>query len=219
MSIHFYILSVLAAADICLALWMFARYIRTAAILYYAAFLLSLGCIAVISALTLTTWSDNHLLILDRLGYIFGAMTFTMLLFFSFYYPVSSKLVSGNTRLMWIIPLAFFVPFIFIPAFIPAVSRGASFLVEEHGPLYFIFPLYVVTLFIWSMYNLVRKLKTGLGINKSVRIFIYALLLTALIGVVNDVILRPIGKTPVPYLGDESSSLIFALTVGIILKK
>lgn len=213
------LLYLMAAALFSLGVWMLGRYQRSPAVLYYAFFLFGLtGIAAIQSTLFLGTTADQALM-LSRIGYAFGALTFAMLLMFSFYYPIPNANLPRQIELIWAVPVAFFLPFVFNPTFLASVSVLSSGTKELPGPSFWIFPAFVASYVIWTLINLVKKLQHVKGREQqTTRVFIWALSVTSVVGLVFDVLLPSLGWPRIP-VGIYSSSVLFGLSAYIVTRR
>lgn len=143
-----------------------------------------------------------------------------MLLMFSWHYPIPSRNIPANSHLFWIVPLAFFLPYILLTdVFIPGIRILNGYPTEVHGPGYWVFPVFVLVYFVWFVVNFATKLKYVHGtLYQDTLAFMWLLILSAAAGVLFDVVLPALGSPRIP-LGIYSAIPIVGLSTYIVLKK
>lgn len=218
---HVYILFTLAAILVVLALWMLAKYQRSPSIIFYSTMFLGLAGLAVITALILLSADDGLVLFLSRLGYVFGVVVFSMMLMFSWHYPIPSARIPRQADFFWALPLAFFLPLtLFSSAVVIGIERFAGTVREVAGPGFFVFPFLIGVYLIWTIANLVSKIKMTAGEQrKNLQFVTLALLLGAGSAVIFDAVLPYLGWPVKHYVSIETSSALIGLTAYIVIKK
>lgn len=214
------ILLFLSAALLSLAVWMLRRYQRSLSITYYSLFLLALAGIAATNGWLLSNWAGPTPLRLTQVGYFFGVLTFSMLAMFSLYYPIPSTRIPKRPELFWIVPVVFFLPFIFLSSiFISSVTVGVGSTHEIYGSGFWIFPVFVIAYLVWSLVNFARKLRLAQGREQQATLtMIWAVSLASISGSVFDVIIPATGRPHMP-IGIYSSAVLFGLSVFFIARK
>lgn len=215
-------LFLLALALTALAVWMLRRYQPGASIRYYAAFLLGLALIAMLHGM-ISLFIDGPVELLtmfDKFGYVSGVFTFSMLLLFSFHYPIPSAATPQRSELLWIVPLAFFIPYLlFSDMAIKSVMAVNGGLRESYGPGFFIFPAFVLVYVAWAIINLINKLGFTVGRElQNTRLFILVLICSAIVGFVFDVLYPFLGSVRYP-AGVYAGGALFGLSVFIVTRK
>lgn len=220
LSTHFYFLSALAVALLALAIWIYYRYQKGPSILYLCGFLLGLSLIAAVSSMIFLPLSETSLLLLARLGYVAGVLTFSMLLMFSWYFPIPSAKIPRNDILWWVIPLSFFVPYALLsPVLIQAVEVTDRGLQELPGSGYWVFPVFVIAYYVLALKNFFQKFRYTSGKEqKNLRVFVIALIIAAFAGTVFDVIIPAITGTRVQ-IGIYTAGALFGISAYIVMKK
>lgn len=218
--LHTYFLYPLSAALLVLAVWMLKRYQPSLRIQYYAGFLTGLSGIAAIQATIFFPLSTAAIITLTRFGFLAGVVTFTMLLMFSWYYPIPSASLPKQSFLFWVVPFAFFVPFVlFNPDFVRSVEVASAGTRELYGPSFYVFPAFVAAYVLLALRNLGSKLQFVSGREqRDTRLFIWALIVATLSGFIFDVILPATGRPRVP-IGIYSTAVVFGLSAYIVAKK
>lgn len=213
------ILFLLAAALLTLSAYILFNYQRSQSIRYYAGFLLGLAIIAIAQAKLPLTENSATLLTITRVGYFGGVVTFTMLLMFSFFFPVPNKKSAVQQNLLWIIPLTFFVPVVFLSnTFLSSVTENAKGIQENQGTLFFLFPILIILYVFWTLKNLITKRGLTQGLSQPVGIFIWVLLIATTLGLIFDVLLPALGQ-PRLGIGIYSAIVLFGLSTYIVVKR
>lgn len=220
MILHVIILGFLAAAYLALGLWIHAKYQRSAAIQSFVGFLLGLAALSLASLLYQLSSEPSILFRIAQFGYLSGVFTFSMMLVFSWNYPIPSTSSPKNQTLFWIVPLVFFLPLLFLSdGFLKAVEVVGAQRREVAGSLYWLFPVMVTTYFIWALINFFRKLKFLEGKQlRAMRVFVWAFVASAFVGVAFDVVLPAIRGVRGPY-GIELSLALVGISSYIAFKK
>lgn len=202
------------------SLWIFFTYQRSASILAYCGLLLGLSLVAAASALTTIEFSNRSLLMITRFGYLTGVLAFSMVLVFSWYYPVVSPKIPQHVVLFWTIPIAFFLPYIlFNPNFVQGVEFEGSRTRESMGSGFWVFPAFVIAYAIGAVKNLIEKIRITQGTRQlAASAFLIILSVSIILGVFFDVVLPALGYART-FFGVESSMIFFALSIYIVLKK
>ncbi|MFH2097413.1 MAG: hypothetical protein ABII24_02620 [bacterium] len=218
--IHIVILGILSIGFFVLVVWVYSTYQRSLSIKYFSGFLLGLAILAGVSASILVEQSDASLLFVTRLGYYTGAITTVMFLMFSLYYPVPSQKIPQNNHLFWVLPLVFFLPYIFLnPYFVESVFIENGLPKENVGSLYFVLPLFVVTYFIISIRNLIVKLPFVAALRKQLKLVIGTIIFAGGSSITLDVILPAFGVRFPHYIAQEIAIAIYGVTSYIVLKR
>lgn len=219
-SLHVYFLGFISLALLSLAIWIFVRYQKTNSILYLCGFLLGLSLIAGISALVFLPLSTESITLLTRAGYLGGVLTFSMLLMFSWYFPTLSRSIPKRDHLFWIVPLSFFPPYILLnPSFLVSAEHTPTGTQETTGNGYWVFLTFVIVYFLPTLRNLFRKLPSVSGKEqRDLKLFTWALVVAAMLGVIFDVIIPATGRPRVP-IGVYSSTLLLGIASYIVMKK
>lgn len=222
MTLHPILLILLSLSLLGLAIWLIKRYQPSSLTRYYVGFLFGLATIAGVHGLIFLSINGpvELLTLLDKFGYLGGVITFSMLLQFSFYYPIPSAKIPNRSELLWIVPLVFFIPYFLLSEIAIQQAMELNGGVKEiYGPGFFIFPLFVITYVIWTIINLVKKIKITQGPEqRNTRLFIIVLILATLAGVIFDVVIPALGNTRQP-IGIYTSGILFGLSVFIITRK
>lgn len=220
MNAQVYILALLAACLLGLAMWIISRYQSSPSILYYAGFLFGLATIAATQAALSVDLPVDQATLLTRLGYLGGVWTFSMLLMFSWYYPVPNRHLPKQANLLWIVPIVFFVPFaLSSSSFIQYAQTTTSGLLEHHGQLFLVFPLFVLAYVIAALRNLIAKLGyVRVKQRNDTQTFIWVLIVATLAGLIFDVLLPATGRMRIP-IGIYSSAVLFGLSTYIVAKR
>ncbi|MBI2984616.1 MAG: hypothetical protein HYY50_03255 [Candidatus Kerfeldbacteria bacterium] len=213
-------LFILAASLLSLSGWMVQRYQRSPSITYYAGFLSALSAIAIIQGSLFLNLESPVVLFLTRLGYLAGAATFSFLLLFTWYFPIPSQRIPKNDRWYLLLPIVFFLPLVlFNPSFIRNVVLADGFWHEIHGPLFWVFPIFVSVYVVWSLANLVTKFRYVQSPQwGSIKVFMVALIAAVLSGLIFDVLIPVTGRPRIP-IGIYSASLLFGFSTYIVAKK
>lgn len=213
------VLYTLASGMLVLATTMFVQYQRSESIRYYFGFLLGLSVIAFAQASLPILDKESSLLLVTRIGYFGGIVTFTMLLMFSLYFPVPTATRVRIPALLWVVPIAFFTPLILLSnSFVSSVTLVSPWTKEVYGPAFFLFPGLVIVYVIWSIHNLFLKRELTQGTSRPTGLLLWTLLGSMSLGLVFDVLLPAIGQTRIP-VGIFSAIVLFGLSTFIVLKK
>lgn len=214
------ILFFLASLLVGLGVTIVSKYQRSGSIRYFSAFLGSLALIALTQGLLLISDRTDTALLFTRLGYLSGVLTFSFLLAFSWYFPIPSKKGPDSILLYWLVPIAFFIPLILLsPSFIISVEVVRGSIKENVGNLYLLVPVFIVGYLIKTLFNLAGKMKyLQADDQRSVKLFIWALLAASFIGTFFDIILPSLGYIRAPF-GIFFASVIFSLSAYIVAKK
>lgn len=219
--IHFYILLLIAAVLIWLSLRLFSKYQKTPAITYLGFLFLALAVLATITGTIGISTNDGNVLILTRLGYLFGVLVFSMMLMTSWYFPVPSANFPRRTELFWIVPVAFFLPLTVLSnSLIQGIERFNGNIKEVAGPAFFLFPLLVAVYFILSLINLIKKLSSVQGEQrKHLQLIIAGLCLGAGSAVIFDAVLPFFGFPARHFVSIELASVFIGSSVFIVTRK
>lgn len=216
----FYASIVMAAVLIGLAVTLIRSYQKSPAVRYYALFLLSLATIGLIHALLFLTNEQSTLTLMTRFGYLAGTLTFSFLLMFSLYYPIPGRVMGPRTILWWLLPVVFFVPYIFFnPNFIFSVEPALKGFSEHHGWSFVIFPVFVLAYCVMTLMNLFGKWNKVQGRQqRDLQIFSWIFVLTLALAFIFDVVLLGTGTRWVP-IGLYSAFLLCGFSTYIVRRK
>lgn len=217
MTIGIFLLAI-AVVLVGLSVWILKKYQKSPGIIYYSGFLLGLGLIGLTDALLYLLPAAADIWI-ARTGYVFGALTFAMLVQFTANFPtkLSARMYSRGDA--WLGPLLVFIPFFLLNAdTVRTIVRQGNGFVETHGTFFWIFPVFAIGYGILAIVNLCYQLRSAVGNDlRRVRIFLAALILTVALASVFDVLLPALGHPRYP-IGINGGAGIFALSVAIIVK-
>lgn len=219
-AMHTYALLGIALALVVLAGRLFLKYQKTPSIQYYASMFLGLAFLAAITAAIPLTADDGLALFLTRLGYLVGVGVFSMMLLFSWYYPVPMSMPK-KPELFWIIPMVFFFPFALMSdMLVQGVERTERGIGEVAGPGFLVFIVVIAASFVWSLVNLGLKLRFVAGAQRRNTIFVLlGLVLGAGSSVIFDGLLPLFGHPVRHYVSVELSSVLIGCTAYIATRK
>ncbi len=219
--IHFYILLLIAAVLVWLSSRLFLKYQKAPAITYLSFLFLALAVLATITGIIGISTNDGNVLVLTRLGYLFGVAVFSMMLMTSWYFPVPSPNLLRRTELFWIVPVAFFLPLtVLSSSLVQGIERFNGNVKEVAGPAFFLFPLLVAVYFILSLVNLIKKLGTVQGEQrKHLQLIIAGLCLGAGSAVIFDGVLPFFNFPARHYVSIELASVFIGSSVFIMTRK
>jgi hypothetical protein len=222
MSVHVFILGVLAIIHIVLAIWTFRTYERSEAIRYFCGFLLGMSLIAALNGAMLIPGTESSWLTITRVGYVAGVFTFTMFSLFALAYLGPMARPKIGRAFIWALPLAFFAPYVFLNnEFVRSVDKVDGLPKETIGTQYWPFLVVVFCLVLWSVLLLVKKLRMSVGeMRKNTAMLLTAFILSAGVGgLALDVILPAFDIRYAHYIGIETSVLLAGLTAFIVGKR
>lgn len=158
----------------------------------------------------------------EHLAWAGGALGTIFYLPFTYSFPVPRR--TFQELFPWILwPLAVFVPgILFSDYFIQqqGIVRFGYGYVTETGPLFWFFLLFFGLYWIWSIRNLIVRLRQSDGIHRwQLRLILIGLLTSLLVTVVFDVVMPLTSATRFGYVGSLFTSVWLGFTGYIILKR
>lgn len=167
--------------------------------------------------------TSPHAEFIDKFTYTFGVLLVTALFHFAIVFPYPMMRLDRLHYVFMYLPAAIFSVIIFRGHYIVSHYFSSATLSGQWigGPLYWLYNLYLLGLYLAAMLILLRKLKTTDGIHhKNLVLVIWSILIGGAPGMIFDVIMPLIfNQARYPLIGTLSSVSWLALTSYIVLKK
>lgn len=159
----------------------------------------------------------------DKFTYTFGVLLVTALLDFSLVFPYPMRRIDRLHRIFMYLPAVIFSIIIFRGRDIVSHYFSSPTLSGQWigGPLYWLYNVYLLGLYLAAMIILISKIKKTDGIHhRNLVIVVWSILLGGAPGIIFDVLMPLLyNQAKYPLVGTLSSVFWLALTSYIILRK
>lgn len=216
-----WILWALAAFELLVALYILAKYKRTASIYALVGSLLGFTLMAIFVGLQLGTNDDAVRTMFGRLAFYGGCVTFTSGFALSLAYPILSNIQPQRRALLIGLPLAFFLPYIlFVPSFLTTVTLDGMSLTIVPGSAFWLFTLFAAGYWVATAVILLRKLPKISGtLKKQATLFTVVYIISAAIGLIVAFIF-PLFNVPInAVIGGLIPGVSVLFIAGIVLRR
>ena len=221
MSAHTIILILLSLFELGLMGYVLVAYQRTPSIYALAGLLFGFGAMSFLVGLIPIVESESLRLFLGRAGFYSGAITFASLIVLAAYYPLPSVLPKSSLKLVVLLPLLFFLPFIFLyDGFLRKVEifQGSAQAITGSG--FWALTVFSAGALLFSLALMFKKKRFVSGQQRrQVGYFISLMLCTGVIGLITDFVLPHAGIRVNSSLGLEGGGVVALFIASIVLRK
>lgn len=216
-----WILWVLAAFELLVALYSLVKYKRTDSIYALAGSLFGFAVMAVFVGLQLGTNDDAVRTMFGRFAFYGGCVSFTSFFALSLAYPTLSNIQPYRRALLIWLPLAFFLPYIlFVPHYLETVTLSGTSLTMTTGYAFWLFTLFAFGYFLATAVNFLRKLSAVSGtLKKQATLFTILYIFGAGIGLLLTFIFPLSGLVTNAVVGGLAPGIITLVIAGIVLRR
>lgn len=159
---------------------------------------------------------------LTSIAFLSPVVTFGALLLFSRRFPLlTRKLNTVDYFFAWG-PVIFFAPLLFFTNLIFSLRIDPVYeIFADSGKLDFLYSLFVLVYWLWSVVILANKLSKTTGYQRwLLKIFLFGILLSGVVGVMTNAILPTFfGYQQLWWLGPEASVIWLGITSYVLVKK
>jgi len=220
MNPHTIIIIALGLIEILLALYVFARYQKTSSIFSLVAFLVSIGIMSIlVGAMPFIDAGDDRLLV-GKFAFLAGAATFASLFSIALYFPLPSPIGKNAAFAYTFVPLFVVAYLIFLSgSFLDRVDIENNLARAYPGAMFWVFTTLTALYLLAAFFFMVRKIPiVGGQLRSQVKIFSWLILITGILGILNDNFFPILGMYRSP-LGLEAGGLIALYVASVVLKK
>ncbi|MFH1235997.1 MAG: histidine kinase N-terminal 7TM domain-containing protein [Parcubacteria group bacterium] len=220
MSPHTIIIIALGVVELLVAMYVFAKYQKTASIYSLIAFLLSIGVMSVLVGIIPSVGSSDGRLLIGKLAFFAGTVTFASLFSIALYFPLPSAVTKKTASLLIFAPIFVLIFLIFFSGrFVERVDIDGNLARAQPGSLFLVFTLITALYLIAAFLFMIRKVPlVGGQQRRQVIIFSWLMLITGVVGVLSDNFLPIFGIHHSAY-GLEGGGLIALYVASVVLKK
>lgn len=220
MNLHTIIVIAFGFIEILLALFVFAKYQKTASINSLLVFLFSIGIMSILVGMIPSIDAPDGRLLIGKFAFLAGALTFIGLFSTALYFPLPSSFAKTIFLPVVVLSLVIVSFLIFFPGvFLDHISIEDGIAKVYPGQYFWVFTLITAALLLSAFVIMLKKISlVGGEMRSRAKIFAWLILITGIIGVLNDNLLPILGMYRSPF-GLEAGGLIALYVASVVLKK
>lgn len=214
-------LSIIGLLEFILAIFIFIKYQKNAAITAFGFFTLGVSGWVLANGPTLLLPNSNILYDpIIRLAFIFPLFFLNFFYLFVTNYPYPDPQQGRKSLLFIFLPTIVFSLLIFFSRSLVIGFNNTPKGESNYGPDYWIYSFYLFFIFTFSVFEVILKINKVDGVHKkNLRIFSVAVFVSGLIGFLSHIILPYFLHVSTPVWVGPGSSLIWLVSIGYVLFK